>query len=291
MNNEFEENQKVADLHLHTTSSDGTDSVKEVIEVAKERGLDCIALTDHDVLHKGLKFRSKEFGDLEVINGCEIKAEIAGIKIEVLGYFLDTSNSNLQRLIEKIDRFRVKRMEEMVQNVNKVVEPEVTLEHVKKVSEGSLARPNLAKVMVNKGVVESVAEAFEKYISKEKSCYVKTKKLPAKEVIQAVHKDGGVTSLSHPGRNLPEGRAEELISKLVKYGLDALEVNYPYDLIGKANSEEINFTSGKVKVLADKFNLLKTGGSDSHGTNSDKDFLGEVKIPYNRVKALKALRE
>ena len=281
---------KNCDLHLHTKASDGTDSVEKTIKIARERGLDCVAITDHDVLHKELGFRSKEIKGLEVINACEIKAEIGGIKIEILGYFLDTSDPQLQELIERIEENRNQRMKKMAEKVNSAVESDITMEDVKKVSSGSLARPNLARVLVNKKVVSSVSEAFQKYIRKGGPCYVAQEKLKAGEVIQTVHENGGVTSLSHPGRNLPKERAEKLVSELKEFGLDALEVEYPYKLISEANSEEMNFGREKSGELAKKFDLLKTGGSDSHGTKSDKDFIGEIKIPYSRVKSLKELR-
>lgn len=283
------ENRNTADLHLHTTGSDGTDSVEETIKLAKERGLNVIAITDHDKVHQELEFRAKTINEIEVINASEIKADIEGVKIEILSYFLDTSDQNLIDLTEKIEQYRIDRMKGMVDRVNQAVEPEITFEDVREKASQTIARPHLARVLVDKEVVDTISQAFNEYIAEYKPCYVETKKLTAKEVIEAVHQNGGVTSLAHPGRDLPEDKREELVKKMVDLGLDAVEVKYPYDLIEQANSITVNFKHEKSELLRSKFDLLKTGGSDSHGSQSGKDFLGEINLDYKHVKKLKEL--
>lgn len=276
------------DLHLHTTASDGTNSVEETIEVAKERKLRCIAITDHDVIHPELDFRSKKINGLEVINGSEIKSEVRGHKIEILGYFLNSSDPKLQKLTDRIKELRVERMREMVSKVNtRIGGEEIGMEDVRKVASGSLVRPHLAKVLVNKNIVKNISEAFEKFIGEERPCYVSSKKLKPERIIKRVHRNGGITSIAHPGRDLPKDEGEEIISDLADMGLDAVEVEYPYKLIGEANSKSMSFGREKAERIAEKLGLLKTGGSDSHGTGSDKDFLGEIKLPYKHVKQMK----
>lgn len=282
--------EKVADLHLHTTGSDGTDSIEQTVGLARKRNIDCIAITDHDVIHQQLDFRVKREKGVVVINASEIKADIEGTKIEILSYFLDTSDQKLLELTEKIEQFRIDRMKEMVRKVNQAVEPRITFKDVREKANDTIARPHLARVLLDKKIVDTVSQAFNQYIAEHKPCYVNTKKLKAENVIETVHRNGGVTSLAHPGWDLPEKKAEELTKKLVDYGLDAVEVDYPYDLIEQVNSIRVNFKRKKARELREKFDLLKTGGSDSHGSKSDKDFLGEIRLSYENVKKLKRLR-
>ncbi|MFB6207745.1 MAG: PHP domain-containing protein, partial [Candidatus Nanohaloarchaea archaeon] len=277
---------KDADLHTHSTASDGTDSVYTVVETARERDIDCVAITDHDTLHEELDFRVEQRGDVELINGAEIKAEIDGTKIEILSYFLDTSDPGLKELTERIEELRVERMQEMVERVNQVIEPELTMDDVEKEADGTLARPHLAKALKRKGLVDTVSEAFEKFIGNNCEGYVPTKKLPAEEVIERVHENGGVTSLAHPGRDL-KGDEDEKVGKLADMGLDAIEVPYSYDRLESEHSIPIHFKEARARELAEKHDLLVSGGSDSHGTESQKDYIGNVRLDYEKVEKLK----
>ncbi|MFB6192793.1 MAG: PHP domain-containing protein [Candidatus Nanohaloarchaea archaeon] len=277
---------KYADLHTHSTHSDGTDSIEEVVEVARERGFNAVAVTDHDTLHEGLDFRVKDFDGVELVNAAEIKAEIDGTKIEILSYFLDTSDENLLALTDRIEELRVERMQEMVDKVNDMVEPRVSIEDVEEEAEGPLGRPHLAKVLEKKDVVESVSKAFDRFIGDDCEGYVATKKLSAEEVINTVRENGGVTSLAHPGRDLGED-AEEKVEKLSELGLDAIEVPYSYDRLENEHGIEMYFKEGKAREIAEKFDLLVSGGSDSHGTGSEKDYIGNVKLEYEKVEKLK----
>ncbi|MFB6204004.1 MAG: PHP domain-containing protein [Candidatus Nanohaloarchaea archaeon] len=278
---------KHADLHTHSTHSDGTDTVEKVVETARERGIDCVAVTDHDTLHRENDERVKEAGDVELINAAEIKCEIEGEKIEILSYFLETSDPELQDLVEKIDRLRRDRMEEMVRKLNDEIESEVLIGDVEEKAEGPLARPHLARVLVDKGEAGSVSEAFEKYIAEDRPAYVPTKKLKAGEVIETVHENGGATSLAHPGRSLTRENADRLVGKLAETGLDGIEVRYSYGALDRDHEIEINFREEKAGELADGHDLIRTGGSDSHGTESEKDYVGNVELPYSQVEKMK----
>lgn len=278
---------KKADLHMHSTASDGTDSVEKVTEVAKERGIDCIAITDHDTLHKENSQRVKEINGVELINAAEIKCEIDGTKIEILSYFLDTSDEELQALIDRIDELRKERMEEMVEKVDSMIDEELSLGDVEEQAEGALARPHLARALLEKNVVGSVSEAFEKYIGDDCKGYVPTKKLEAKDVIEKVQENGGATSLAHPGRNLEVEEADEKVEKLSELGLDGIEVFYSYDALDRDHSITINFREDRADELAERHDLIKTGGSDSHGTESEKDYIGNVELDYSQVEKLK----
>jgi len=280
--------QGKADLHMHTNASDGTDTLEERIEDAKRKGLDAIAVTDHDKVNEGLEQRSftAENG-VEVITGAEIKCQVKGRKIEILGYFIDPEDEKIKEMFQELSRRREKRMEKFVENLNQVHSLGLELEDVLERSEGRVGRPHLAREMKEREIVGSTQEAFDRLIGSEQDEYVPVEKIGAGKVIEIVHENGGVTSLAHPGRSLEEDEASEIIHDLAGKGLDALEVDYTYREKRGLNSYNVNFGVEKASELADRFDLLRTGGSDCHGSRSDKYFLGEVSIPYSRVETLR----
>lgn len=281
---------KKADLHMHTTASDGTDTLEERIEDAKNKGLDAIAITDHDTINEGLK--NRKFiaeNSLEVITGAEIKCQIEGHKIELLCYFLNPEGERLNEMLEELSERRKNRMEKFVKNLNDSHGLGLELGEVMEKAEGNVGRPHLAETLIEKGLVDSHQEAFEKFISSELPEYVPVEKVDAGKVIEVVHENGGVTSLAHPGRSLTEENSEKVIEKLKDEGLDGLEVEYTYDEKRGLDSYTVNFAGEKASELAEKFDLVKTGGSDCHGSRSDKYFLGRIKIPYSRVESLESI--
>lgn len=273
---------------MHTTASDGTDSVDERVEQAQEYGIDCIAITDHDAMTDDLDDRYEERQGVEVIAGAEIKAGLDGDKVEVLGYFLDPADEELSRLFDRIERYRRERMQEMVANVNAELGAEITFEDVASRADASIGRPHLARALVDAGAADSVAEAFQEYIGDDCDAYVETEKVDAAEVIGTIHDNGGVASLAHPGRSLTPDDAYDRVGELVSSGLDAIEVPYTYD---KLDEGRYQFGAETAKDLAQEFDLLVTGGSDCHGSGSDKFYLGDVRLPYRHVEALKERRE
>ena len=111
--------------------------------------------------------------------------------------------------------------------------------------------------------------------------------MDAKDVIETVHENGGVTSLAHPGRSLTAEEANEKVEKLAELGLDGIETFYSYKALDRNHSIKIHFREEKSRELAEKHDLIKTGGSDSHGTESEKDYIGEVELDYSQVEKLK----
>lgn len=278
-----------ADLHMHTTASDGTDTLEERIEDAEQKGLDTIAVTDHDKVNKGLDSRSftAENG-VEVITGAEIKCEVQDTKIEILAYFIDPESDEIQELLQEISRKREERMEKFVDNLNASHDLGLEPDRVLNKADGNIGRPHLAETLVQKELVESRQEAFDRFIGEEQDEYVPVEKVQAGKVIDKVHGNGGVTSLAHPGRSLGE-EADEKVSALKDEGLDAVEVDYSYGGKREKDSYDVNFGEEKASELAERFDLLRTGGSDCHGSDSNKYLLGDVRIPYSRVEELRGL--
>jgi len=270
---------RVADLHLHTFYSDGTYTPEELIRQAVRVGLNCIAVTDHDTI-AGIK-PSWELGtkkDIEVIPGIELSSEYNGTEIHILGYFVDYKNKTF---IAALDTLRKNRIERIYKILDKLKEMGVDLKP-KKIfdiaKEGTVGRLHVARAMLAEGFIRSLYEAFHKYIGDKGPAYVAGFKLTPQKAIDLIKNAGGTPVLAHP-YTLTQ---DELIPELVKAGLMGLEVYYP-----EHSQADVNFYLG----LAKKYHLLVTGGSDCHGEAKSELKIGLIKIPYELVEKLKAVRE
>ena len=182
-----------ADLHLHTVASDGTRTIDEVVVRARECGLSCIAITDHDVIAQELTERVHVELGVEVITGVEIKATFGDVAGEILGYFVDPEADALRRLLDGLKASRVERMHRMVDLCSEHVGVGITYEEVRTVGPGNIGRPHLARVLIDRGVVDSFEEAFGDWLAKDKPCYWPIDKPDYQDVLDAVHEAGGVT--------------------------------------------------------------------------------------------------
>ena len=273
-----------ADLHMHTTASDGTSTLEERIEQAKEKSLGTIAVTDHDTINPDLAGRSHEVDGLEIISGVEIKTEINGDNIEILCYFIDPENSELQELLEEVRSNRRERNKKIAENINQKTVADIDLDELREDADGFVSRPHFAKKLIEQGVVEDMSEAFGKHLSTKGDCYTSMERVPAEKVISIAHSAGAICSLAHPGRAKTDD-IEEIISELKNTGLDALEVYYPY----QENPPEryAGTTEKEAGKLAEKFDLLKTGGSDCHGPGSGKFRIGEKGVTSGELQEIR----
>jgi len=262
-----------ADLHMHTTNSDGTSTVEQRVEQAKERNLEAISITDHDCIPPSLSSRRGSYDGVEVVTGVEIRAGIFDTKIEILGYYVDPNGEKLNSLLEKVQGYREQRNRELVSKLADVTHLDVTYESLVESVDGELGRPHMADLLIEEGFVDTVSEAFDEFLAEGGDVYVPMKRVPYDEVTDAVHDAGGVASLAHPGR-IRSDRVPEMVEELTENGLDAVEVWYPY---GEIQSEEhADLGVEDASRLAEKNGLLKTGGSDCHGPDSGKFRIGEV---------------
>lgn len=276
----------IADLHMHTTCSDGTSTVGERIRQAHERDIGAIAITDHDCVPSELDAGSEKRGDVEVITGVEVRADLLDTKIEILGYFIDPENEDLSSVLETAREFRETRNRKLVSNLNNATGLALSFEELIDEVGGELGRPHLADILVSEGLADSIGHAFDKYLGRDGDVYVSMERLPYHEVIDSVHSAGGITSLAHPGRISGDGELVfEMVEKLVEHGIDGIEVWYPYGEIASDRYADIGVEDAE--RLAEKYDLIKTGGSDCHGPGSGKFRLGEVLVPsseFNRIK-------
>jgi len=268
-----------ADLHIHTTFSDGTDTPEEVVKKAREAGLDTIAITDHDTV-SGIEraIAAGKSSGVNIIPGVELTTETVDFEVHMLGYFIDYKSEKLKATLDKIRDSRVSRIYEMADKLKKLgvnIDPERVLELS---AGGSPGRPHVARAMVEAGAVGSIREAFDKYIDSEGPAYVPHFKLTPEEAIKLILGASGVPVYAHPAIS----KSDKMIPALVSYGLKAIEVYY-----GGHSQEDTK----RYFNLAKKLGLLMTGGSDYHGTQSAREIrLGDVMIPDELVNKLSSAR-
>ncbi|TKX61654.1 PHP domain-containing protein [Halorubrum sp. ASP1] len=266
----------VADLHIHTKASDGTNTVDERIEQAKDRGLDAIAITDHDAISESLTERVTHRDGVKLISGVEIRADVFDTKVEILGYFVDPTEETLRGTLAQARQFRRDRNETMVKNLAETTGLDLSYDEMRERADGNLGRPQMAERLVDDGVVDSIGEAFEKYLGTDGDAYAPMKRLPAPRVIDAIQAASGIASLAHPGR-IRSDRVPEMVMELVESGLDAIEVCYPYDASGGPDAyADVGIEDAA--ALKTEYDLLETGGSDCHGPDSGKFRIGDVRV-------------
>jgi hypothetical protein len=269
--------ERTADLHVHTYYSDSTYSPERVLQLAKEQGLAAVGICDHDSIsgvEEALKLEAS-YG-VEVVPGIELSAEYRNKEVHILGYFLDWKDSRLRALLKTIQEVRLWRAELMVsklQGLGLDLEfDEVLAESKKRV----VGRPHIARVLVRKGYVSSIDEAFERYLKLGAPAYVPKYNMLPEEAVRLVRKLGGVPVLAHPKFS---PLVEEEIERLVKHGLRGIEVYHT-----KHTPEETECYA----ELARRHGLLVTGGSDSHGEDEP---VGCVRVSYECVQQLKDERK
>jgi predicted metal-dependent phosphoesterase TrpH len=265
-----------ADLHLHTNFSDGTYTPEELVAQAKKHGLAAIALTDHDTVEGCPRAAAAcAAAGIEFVAGSELTAEQNGNEIHILGYFLDTQNSKLLSEIAKFQAVRQNRIREMVSLLNELNVPLEADEVFALANCRSPGRPHVARAMVKAGYVESLDEAFERFLKKNRPAWVPKAKMFALDAIELIHQAGGLAVMAHPGLN----RSDQVIPALVDAGLDGIECFH---------TKHPHATSEHYLQIAKKFSLLVTGGSDCHGMSKGKPLIGGTKLPYQYFEKLKS---
>ena len=270
-----------ADLHMHSTASDGRFKPAVVVQKAADRGLSTISLTDHDTF-AGFPEAARKGSDIgvRVIPGAEITTLFDDDETHLLAYNFDLEDDGIHGMMRKHRGARLKRASDIVDKLQgqgvDIDLKEVTAET------GSLttnvARPHIAEVLVNKGYVANTKEAFFRYLNDSILKGIEPQYHDIESVISIVKRAGGAIVLAHPGVHFSISQ----LDRLVEMGLDGLEC------IHRSHKYELQkfYTE-----YCDKHNLLKTGGSDFHGYGSDEENLGIVAISDNLVASMIRLTE
>ena len=245
--------KELADLHLHSTYSDGVYSPHELAAMAKAAGITVLALTDHDTL-KGLPEMgeaAREAG-IAFIPGVEFSTRWENRQVHIIGYGIDEHNALLLERLADVRNARRSRLEKIVKRLHEMgMDVEVP---VPEEGQRAVGRPHIARALVNQGYVKTVQEAFDKYIGEGRPAYRPQTKMTPPEAVMLIHQAGGLAVQAHPEEIGDRALALKL---LVALAYDGIEVYHP-------SAKDKDTEAFWLKIAAER-KLLITGGSDFHG--------------------------
>ena len=282
-----DEDRGLIDLHSHTYYSDGTSSPEELIDNALAANLEALSITDHDTFdgyEAAVPIAAK--AGLKLIRGIELSTRYNGTSIHLLGYFIgrepgaeflswlgqmqETRRERNQKLIDKLKQYGV----------------ELTLEEVEKKGRSLTGRPHFARVMVEKGYVPDMEAAFREYLDESARAYVERQDPQLSQSITRLRQAGGIPSLAHPVRIFRNdyGKIDALVHEMIPHGLTAIE---------EYHSDHKPADVSRYLETAHRYGLAVTGGSDFHGANKPRIFLGtgsggNLAVPYQVLEDLMA---
>jgi hypothetical protein len=270
------------DLHIHSTASDGRLSPADIVHKAAELGLTIIAIADHDTVD-GIApalLAAKPFPQLKVIPSVEISTDAPSGEVHVLGYFLDYTDRRLRSTLDRSRHSRELRAQRMIAKLGELG-IRIEWQRVQKIAgSGAMGRPHIAQAMLEKGYIDSLKEAFAKYIGRGAPAYVEREKVTPREAIELILRANGLPVLAHP---LTVNDPEAIVIELKTAGLAGLEAYY----------DGYTADEGKQLVsLAKRHALIATGGSDYHGLDDTTEtMIGGADVPMESVRQLMALAE
>jgi 3',5'-nucleoside bisphosphate phosphatase len=268
------------DLHSHTVVSDGRLTPRELVQLAAKNGVRYLSVTDHDTTD-GLDEAIDEAAGLgvNIIPGIEVSCDIPGTEVHLLGFYLDYANPDFQQMIGQFREGRVGRAQEMVRKLGELGAP-IAWERVKEIAgDGSVGRPHVAQALLEAGHIQTMPEAFDRWIGRKGPAYAEREKLTLEDAIALIHSVGGIASIAHPYES--EGLME-LLPGLVRNGLDAIECYYT------------NYGLDRREPLLDFIRangLIASGGSDYHGfpmagLTEVTNVPGSVDVPESVLEAM-----
>lgn len=275
--------ERICDLHVHSTYSDGTLSPAELIRLAEKENIGAIALSDHNTVAGLPEFllAAKE-SPVEAIPGIEFSTEYHGGELHILGLFLQPQHYDAVK--EKVEQMMRRKDESNINLVAALKGAGIDLDYGKikaGTPDGLVNRAVIAAEVVRLGYCGSIKEAFSEWLSEERGYFRPARRLDALETVRFIKSIGAVAVLAHPFLNLDEAGLREFLPKAVAHGLDAMEVYYP------------KFSESQTVLavqIAEEFGLLLSGGSDFHGANKPDIRLGtgrdNLRIPYRVLEAL-----
>lgn len=275
--------EKICDLHVHSNCSDGSCSPEELIEIAEQAGLSAVALCDHNTV-KGLRrFLNAANGkDIIAVPGVEVSCQFKGKEVHILGLFLkEDVYADLESFFIELNIRKMESNEILLKNLNQAGY-KIDIQDVFDLSDGGIPnRVHFAKVLLNKGYVSSIDEAFKSLLSKDGGIYIESKKLDAFEAIEYLSEIDAVPVIAHPLHSLSFYDAEEFLPQAKGSGLVGMECIYPlYDEVKTRQAHQ----------LAERFDLKVSGGSDFHGENKLNIHIGvgnnNIKVPFSIYEGL-----
>lgn len=269
-----------ADLHIHSSASDGSYTPEQIVDMARSLGIRTISIADHDSVEgveRALNYGLRE--NVKVIPAVELSSESEVGDFHFIGYFIDHKNISLQRHLVELREKRLVRAEKIV---GKLTNFSIDLDFDQILADsqgGSVGRVHLARELIRKGYAQSTEDAFARYLSKESRFYVPKFISEPEEVISILIRANSVPVLAHPGLLGSDGKIRFLAEK----GVRGIEVYHP---------KHDPWLTSRYAQIAEELGLVKTGGSDFHGSGSrDNEKLGSVLIPDQLVEELRKEHE
>lgn len=267
------------DLHTHSTASDGIYSPTELLQRAKDIGLRILALTDHDTtggLEEAAQAAAKL--DIDFLPGIEINTDVAGGEVHVLGYFPEFQRPAFQAVLKVLRDARERRGQRMVELLNEHG-INVSWDRVRAIAQGAVGRPHVAKALLEAGYVQTIGEAFDKYIGTGCYAYVPRYRLTPEDAVHLIASANGLPVMAHPVDLPGLDELRNWLPGLKEAGMVGLETYY-----GPYTPED----EQALRALADEYDLIPTGGTDFHGPGIHPTPLGGRYVPYEAVERLKA---
>jgi 3',5'-nucleoside bisphosphate phosphatase len=271
------------DLHSHTDESDGTCSPGQLIEEAARTGVHLLGITDHDTFRgfdKAVPF-ARDRG-IELICGIELSTKLHGQSVHLLGYFLNEDHG-IAGFRDWVLDMQASRRDRNIRLVARLRElgVDITLEEAEARGRGLTGRPHFAQLLLEKGYVSTLQQAFDEYLDESAKGYVYRREPQFSEGVERIRKAGGIASIAHPVR--VRGDFPSLLPELCDAGMNALEAYH---------SDHSPQNTAFYLSLAERYGLMVTGGSDFHGAakpdiNLGTGNRGNLKIPENLVEKLR----
>jgi len=266
-----------ADLHLHSTYSDGRFTPKDLVDLIVKKKIGIASLTDHDSIKGTEEFMNegKKKG-LEVITGLELSCHMKEKEVHLLAYFFNHKHDELNAQLTKLKKMREHRLHKILDKLNELGMA-VTTEDISKVCQENLyGRMHVAKALLDKGHTKSIQESFAKFLGNGRSAFVPKENYQIETAVNLIKKAGGVSSIAHPGSSRIS--SQEIVH-LIKIGVIGLEVFHP-----KHSSKKEN----ELKSVCKKKGFMITGGSDFHGyERKEFDNLGLKYVTLSEIDNLK----
>ena len=255
------------DLHTHSIYSDGTATPAELVRMASANKLQGFSLTDHDTMDgvEEAVTAGRELG-IEVLPGLEISALHHGYSLHILGYGIDPKNPALLHWLKRLQQGRRERNRKILEKLA-AMGIQISDDELARLSgKGQTGRPHIARILVSRGYVRTMREAFSRYLGRNKPAWQSRFTYTAADTIEMLHQAGGIAVFAHPGQLDPGMKVQpQIIKELVNLKLDGLEIFYP---------SHTRTMQKRLKSLAGKYNILATGGSDYHGSNRAGNLAG-----------------
>lgn len=264
------------DLHIHSLYSDGKFDIENILINARKKKLKGIALTDHDTIDglEEMNLLSKKY-DIDFIPGIEFSVSYKNKEIHILGYDIDYKNKDLINLCNILKKDREKRTIKIIdklKSLNINIEYDELLKYSKK---DIIGRLHIAQLLVDKKYVKNIKEAFDIYLGNNKKAFIKKDTKDICQILKIIKKIGGVSILAHPVTL----KDDKIVKEIIELGVNGLEI---------INSKHTYNDILKYNIICDRYNLLKTGGSDCHGLMIENNtLLGNYLVSEKYVNQIK----